>query len=204
VSNPDHKKITDYFRENIFEAFSAYNAWKMLAYSKSNAIFPNKIAERYVEVQKYHSHFFYAAERSFLVTFVLYTLHSFDKRKDSLSLYKINPQDTGVFISDNSKVVTDLRKIRHEIFAHRNKKSLLGVEQYKIPSIHELDMFFGNLITFYNKLTLTVDNSSTIFSNAQNIKADIEDLFMSLYRGEMAKQSDIDINWSEQNASIIL
>lgn len=60
----DKKIITDHFRRNIFEAFSHYNAWKMIAYSKSSGVVSQKMAERYVLVQSYHNAFFFNFRKS--------------------------------------------------------------------------------------------------------------------------------------------
>lgn len=187
------KIITDYFRSNLFEAISAYNAWKMIAYSKSKNVVSEAMALRYVEIQNYHPEFFTLCERAFLVDFVLVSLHSFDRRTDSLSLYKVEQTETEVFVKNNTKVITDLRNVRNKIFAHKDITS--NNSDYKVPSIIELDEFFKNLIEFYNKLTKVVDDSSTMFGNAEEIKHSIEYLFMNLYRGEAIRKREIDIEW---------
>lgn len=191
--NDEHKKIANYFRSNIFEAFSAYNAWKMIAFSKSNGIVSNEMAERYVEIQKYHANFFVIAERSFLINFVILILHSFDKRDDSYSLYKIDRAATDKFINDNQKVLDELKNLRNKLFAHRDND--VDLNKYKIPSINDLDKLFQNLIVFYNKLTRTIDDSTTRFTSAEEIKRDIELLLQNIYRGETVRKLEIDIEW---------
>ena len=99
----NNKEITDYFRSNIFEASSAYNGWKMLFLSRSKGVVSNEMAERYVEIQKYHPQFFSLTERAFLIDFVLLILHSFDKRDDSFSLYKVNKKETDDFVKNNKR-----------------------------------------------------------------------------------------------------
>lgn len=74
----DLTKVIKYFRSNIFEAYTAYTAWKTIAYSKSRAIVSSEMAERYVEIQNYHKEFFVTSERAFLVQFVLMVLHPLD------------------------------------------------------------------------------------------------------------------------------
>lgn len=187
------KEITDYFRSNIFEAFSAYSGWKMLFLSKSKLVVSEEMAERYVEIQKYHPQFFGLTERAFLVDFVLLILHSFDKRGDSFSLYKVNEKETDDFVKNNKAVISKLKALRNKIFAH--KDIYTSASDYQIPSAIDLDNFFDNLIIFYNKLTSTVDDSSTTFTNAKEVKQQIEFLFMNLYRGETMRKKEIDIKW---------
>jgi len=192
----NNKEITDYFRSNIFEAFSAYNGWKMLFLSRSKGVVSNEMAERYVEIQKYHPQFFSLTERAFLIDFVLLILHSFDKRDDSFSLYKVNKKETDDFVKNNKIIISKLKALRNKIFAH--KDIYTDASNYQIPSAIDLDNFFDNLIIFYNKLTSCVDDSSTIFSNAKEIKQQIELLFMNLYRGEAMRKKEIDIEWKWQ------
>ena len=193
-ATPAPKEITDYFRHNIFEAISAYNGWKMLTYSKSKAIVSEKLAERYLKIQNFHTNFFISAARSFLVNFVIMILHSFDGRDDSFSLYKADQQKTTKFVEQNKDVLEKLKKVRCKIFAHRDIKTTN--QTYELPSIMDLDNFFKNIIVFYNEITSSVDNSSTMFGNAEGIKRDIELLFMNLERGEASRKLEIDIEWA--------
>jgi hypothetical protein len=193
MPKPTNKEIIDYFRSNIFEAISAYNGWKMIAYSKSKGVVSSEMAERYVEIQKYHSDFFITTERAFLINFVILSLHSFDQRNDSYSLYQVDKKETKIFAQSNDKVIASLRILRNKLFAHRDINAIAS--QYKIPSIIDLDQFFKNLVEFYNKLSHQVDKSSTIFSNAEEIKRHIELLFMNLYRGEAVRKKEIDVKW---------
>lgn len=206
MAKPTNKEIIDYFRSNIFEAISAYNGWKMIAYSKSKGVVSNEMAERYVEIQKYHSEFFVTTERAFLINFVILSLHSFDPRNDSYSLYQLDKKEAESFVRNNSKVITALRTLRNKLFAHRDIDAITS--QYKIPPIIDLDQFFKNLVEFYNKLSNQVDKSSTIFSNAEEIKKHIELLFMNLYRGEAARKREIDVKWlweeNDKKASDVL
>lgn len=192
-NNPIHKKITDYFRSNIFEAFSAYNGWKIIFLSRSPSAVSSEMAERYLEIQRYHPQFFYLTERAFLVNFVLLILHPFDRREDSFSLYKVNEKQTEDFVKNNNVVIQKLKALRHKVFAHKDIHT--DASDYEIPSVIDLDDFFDKLIIFYNKLTSSVDDSSTIFSNAKEIKQQIELLFMNLYRGEAMRKKEIDIEW---------
>ena len=191
--NLTHKKITDYFRSNIFEAFSAYNGWKMIFLSRSKSVVSDEMAKRYLEIQRYHPQFFYLTERAFLVNFVLLILHPFDKREDSFSLYKVNEKETENFVENNNVVIKKLKNLRHKVFAHKDIHT--DSSDYEIPSVIDLDDFFNKLIIFYNKLTFSVDDSSTIFFNAEEIRRQIELLFMNLYRGEAMREKEIDIEW---------
>jgi hypothetical protein len=190
---PTKKEIIDYFRSNIYEAISAYSGWKMVAYSKSKGVVSNEMAERYVEIQNYHSEFFIVAERSFLINFVILSLHSFDPRNDTYSLYRVDRKKTEFFVRNNDNVINDLRILRNKLFAHKDINATTS--QYKIPPVIDLDQFFKNLVEFYNKLSEQVDRSSTIFSNADEIKRHIELLFMNIYRGEAVRKKEIDIEW---------
>lgn len=190
--NPTGKEITDYFRSNIYESFSAYNAWKMLFLCKSKKEFSEKMAERYVEILKYHKDFFAIAERSFLAHFVVVCLHSFDKDNNSYSLYKVDRKNTEIFVENNKETIKDLRILRNKVFAHKDIKEI----RPKIPSVKSLDKFFKNLIDFYNQLTSELHSSKTMFDNAESVKRGIELLFMNLYRGEAVRKKEIDIKWS--------
>ncbi len=187
------KEIIDYFRTNIFEAFSAYNAWKMISYSRSKSVVSAEMADKYTLIQNYYPSFFGTAERSFLVNFVLSVLHSFDKRDDSFSLFKVDKTKTEKFIIENQGVFDELKKLRNKLFAHRDEDA--SHNQYKIPSVVSLDIFFDKLIILYNELTSVTDSSSTVFSNAEDIKRQMELLFMNLYRGENVRLKEIDIEW---------
>ncbi len=185
------KDIVDYFRSNLFESISAYNAWKMVVYSKSKEIFSEEMARRYLEIQKYHSSFFPLIERTFLSHFVLMSLHSFDKTNNSFSLYMVDELKTENFVKKNFNVISDLRNIRNKIFAHRD----IERKKYKLPPLSDLNNFFENLKNFYNNLTRSVDSSLTRFENAEEIKYDIELLFMNLYRGESIRKKEICIKY---------
>ncbi len=193
AENENRKEILDYFRSNIFEALSAYNGWKMICHSRSKGILSQAMVDRYVEIQNYHPKFFVSAERAFLVAFVMLSLHSFDKRDDSFSLYKVNKEGLEKFMKDNDKVIKSLKSVRNELFAHRDNEA--STKKYNIPSIIDLDLFFQNLIEFYNKLTSVIDDSSTNFANTEEIKRDIELLFMNLYRGDAIRKREVDIKW---------
>ena len=197
--NISPKEITDYFRSNIFEAFSAYNAWKMIYFSRSKNIVSSNMAERYVEIQKYHVNFFVATERAFLVNFIMMSLHPFDKRDDSFSLYKISKEKMEGFVKENNVVLDKLKIVRNKLFAHRDNEA--SNNSYDIPSIDNLDCFFKKLIDFYNQLTSEIDSSTTEFTNATEVKQDIEILFQNLYRGESMRKLEIDIKyqWEEDN-----
>lgn len=81
--------------------------------------------------------------------------------------------------------------LRNKLFAHKDAN--LG--QFLVPPINELDQFFKNLISLYNELTATFDDFSTIFINAEEVKHDLEYLFMNLYRGENVQKQEINIDW---------
>ncbi|MGI6348278.1 MAG: hypothetical protein ACOXZ1_03760 [Patescibacteria group bacterium] len=126
-------------------------------------------------------------------------LHPFDKRDDSFSLYKVDKEGTANFVEENKEVINKLKDLRHKIFAHKDIHT--NSSDYQIPSVIDLDDFFDKLIIFYNKLTSSVNDSSTIFSNAKEIKHQIELLFINLYRGEAMRKKEIDIKylWEENN-----
>lgn len=193
------KEITDYFRANIFESIVAYSAWKMIFGSRSTGMMPPDMAEHYIKIQNYHSGFFPSVENAFLFQFVIKVLHSFDSRTDSFSLYVVDKVLTEKFVLENEKIINALKSVRNKIFAHRD----ISINQetsknYTIPSMNDLDQFFNNLIEFYNSLTLIVDDSSTVFNNAYEIKKEIEFLFMNIQRGERARIEEINIKWKWQ------
>jgi hypothetical protein len=201
----DKKEITDYFRSNIFEAYSHYNVWKMIAYSKSKGVVSEEMANKYVEIQKYHNSYFSIAERASLLSFVILVLHPFDGDNRANSLYKVDDKGTKKFIKDNKETIGELFLVRNKVLAHRDiEVNSVNKDKYKIPSVDRLDIFFENLITFYNQICREVDNSSTIFDDALDLKNDVEGLFMSLYRGEKMRVTEIDVDyfWNENNKKI--
>ncbi len=192
----NNKTITDHFRGNIFEAYCHFNAWKTIACSKSPNIVSQKMADKYVEVQRYHRGFFSISEKAFLIAFVMLILHPFDKDERSLSLYKVNKEKTESFISDNKIILDELFLVRNKVFAHSD----IGdedstIKNYSVPSVERLNLFFKNLIAFYNELCRETDKSFTYFDNAKDLKHDVEALFMNLYRGEHARLTEIDLEW---------
>jgi hypothetical protein len=192
----DKKNITDHFRNNIFEAYSHYNVWKMIAYSKASGVVGEKMAQRYVEVQKYHNSFFALTQRSSLIAFVMLVLHPFDKDPRALSLYEVSKEKTEQFISENKSVLDELYRARDKVFAHSDKSGEDGgIQNYLLPSIDRLDAFFKNLIVFYNQMCNSTDGSFTIFDNAEDMKNDVEALFMNIYRGEQVRIGEIKLEW---------
>jgi len=198
-SNHPQKEITDYFRSNIFESLVAYTGWKIIKSSKSNGIVSQEMAERYVGIQKDYPNFFSLTEQAFLMQFVMLSLHSFDSDTRSHSLYKVDKQKTMAFIQQNKKVLDMLFDLRNKLFAH--KDAISGTGGFTIPSINDMDQFFKNLMLFYNELTAVIDDSSTIFSNAEEVKHDMEYLFMNLYRGEHSRKFEDDTKWSWEKSN---
>lgn len=190
------KDITDYFRSNLFESLATYTGWKIIKSSKSNGIVSQEMAERYIGIQKDYPNLFSFTEQAFLMQFVMLSLHSFDSDTRSHSLYKVDERKTKTFIQQNKKVLDMLFDLRNKLFAH--KDATLGTS---IPSINDLDQFFKNLMAFYNELTAVIDDSSTMFSNAEEIKHDMEYLFMNLYRGEHSRKFENDMEWSWEKSS---
>jgi hypothetical protein len=190
------KDATDYFRTNILESLGAFTAWKMIYGSRSNGIVSTELAEQYINVQDLHPSFFVAAQYAFLFQFVIKVLHSFDRRDDSLSLYKVDKAATEEFVDKNIQVISALRNVRNKVFAHRDAVLDQDVlNSYTIPSMIGLNDFFKNLIEFYNLLTIKVDGSTTAFDLALDIKDDIDYLFMHLHAGEIIRKEERIINW---------
>jgi len=188
-------EILTYFRSNIFEAKSAYNAWKMIFGSRADGIVSKEMADKYVKIQKYHPSFFGIAERSFLISWIILVLHSFDRHDCSYSLKKVDSDLFDEFLSDqsNQNVIKQLKTLRDKLFAHRDTDAKL--DDIKIPSMIDVDDFFRRLEDFYNKLCKIKEDSTTLFRNTEDIKHDIENLFMNLERGENVRLKEIDIEW---------
>jgi hypothetical protein len=198
----DKKTITDHFRRNIFEAYSHYNVWKMIAYSKSSGVVNIKMAERYVKVQGYHNAFFAISERASLIAFIMLILHPFDKDERSLSLYKVDKRKTEDFISENTSILDELFLVRNKVFAHSDMDAESStIKNYVVPSVERLDTFFKKLTEFYNELCRDTDQSFTIFDNAEDLKHDVERLFMNLYRGENVRLNEIEVEWDWQKSN---
>lgn len=198
------KEVTDYFRSNIFESLASYTGWKTLLGSKSIGIVSREMAERYVDIQRDYPDFFIVTERAFLVNFVVLSLHSFDSDTRSHSLYKVDEQKTKNFRRQNKKILDALFDLRNKIFAH--KDSALETGKLVIPSINDLDQFFKNLIGLYNELTSMVEDSSTIFASAEEIKHDTEYLFANLCRGEHSRENkgndNTEFSWEESKERV--
>lgn len=97
------------------------------------------------------------------------------------------------FFNENKKVIDALKKARDNIFAHRNIQ--IDPKEIVIPSVDDLDNFFSNLEKLYNELSSKIDNSSAWFDNVENLKREIELVYMNLDRGEMMRRKEIDIEW---------
>lgn len=189
----------EYFRSNIYNARSSYEAWKMLFYARSGNVVGDEMSKKYTEIQNYHSDFFQIIERSLLTTFVILIAHVFEKRDDSLSLKRIDEKKYNDFYKNNKEVADDIMKIRHKIFAHKGK----GADGLLVPSIEKLDIFFDNVQNFYNELS-SEDNDSTTWFDYKHLKHTIESLYKNLCRGESMRLSEIDVEYSwDYNENII-
>lgn len=187
------KEQIKYFQGNIFEAKLAYNAWKMVAFSRWSAYVGKDLAEKYTKIQNYHKYFFVLIERSLLFHWVMMVMHCFDNRKDVFSLKKIAKNNYNEFINDigNAKILKNLKNVRNTLFAHRSKT----IKGRDIGNVKELDIFWKNLEDFYNKICHDFDKSKTLFDNTDNLKYDVENLFCNLERGENIRKNEIDIEW---------
>lgn len=192
------KSIIKYFLGNIFEAKSHYTAWKMICHARSIGVVPKEMAERYVAIQKQAGSFFTLTERALLLSFVVLVCHVFDKRKDSMSLEKVDRHLFNKFFEENSKVISSLKKTRDSLFAHKSMR--IDTQEIIIPSIDDLDEFFSNLEKLYNTLSSKIDNSSARFENTEELKREIEILYMNLERGESVRKKEIEIEWMWKQA----
>lgn len=187
------KLIIKYFLGNIFEAKSHYTEWKMILHARSIGVVTKEMAERYTAIQKQAGSFFTLTERACLISFVVLICHIFDKRSDSMSLEKVDKKTYQDFYNKNKTVIDHLKKARDNIFAHRNIQ--IDPKEIIIPSVDDLDNFFSNLEKLYNSLSSKIDNSSAWFDNVENLKREIELVYMNLDRGEMMRRKEIDIEW---------
>lgn len=196
------KKILKYFLENIFEAKSYYTGWKMIYHARSNGVVSKEMAEKYTNIQQQAGSFFILIERACLVSFITLICHAFDKRSDSMSLEKTDRILYNNFFNENKKVIGDLKKARDNIFAHRNIQ--IDPKEIIIPSIDDLNHFFKNLEKVYNQISSKIDGSSAWFDNIENLKREIELVYMNLDRGEMMRKKEIHINhsWKENGEKI--
>ena len=186
-------EIIKYFRGNIYESYGAYNAWKMICHSKSLGIVGEEMANKYVEIQKVYPEFFGLTERAHLVTFIVLVLHPFDRRKDSCSLFKLDRKSTKAFIETHTVILESLKNVRDKLFAHKS----IGVktESLTIPSVDDLDDFYEKLVEFYNFLSKSIEDSTTLFGNAEGVKNEIENLFKNIERGECVRKKEVDLKW---------
>ncbi len=183
------KEQVDYFLGSIFEAKSAYNVWKMIVYSRWEAYVGKELAEKYVKIQKCHSSLFPLIERSLLFHWVLLILQCFDPRKDAYSLDKINKGYYTSFIKneDNKKVLKRIKYFRDSFFAHRAKI----IKGREIGNVESLDLFFKNIEDLYNRIRHDFDQSGVCFQNADDMKYEVENLFMNIEKGEAVRKKNI-------------
>jgi hypothetical protein len=194
------RKAADYFRENIFEAKSAYTTWKKLAYSRAKKVVGRQLAEKYTEIQNYHGSYFTITQKSLLITWVVLICHCFEKRSDSFSIEKIAKKKYISFFNDNKGLIEQLLSARSKLFAHRNKN--ITPTSIKIPSIDKMDQFWIKIEGLYNSITLDFGMSETRFDGAESIKTDIENLYANLYRGEAARLAEIDVKYTKSLETI--
>ncbi len=187
------KEQVDYFLGSIFEAKSAYNAWKMIVYSRWESYVGKDLAEKYVKIQKYHRSLFTLLERSLFFHWVLLIFHCFDRNDNSFSLRKISPKEIDEFLNEtsNKKTFEKLKNVRDKLLAHRDGK----IESSDIGNVESLDLFFGNVESLYNEIRKNFDRSGVLFENTNEVKFDIENLFMNIERGENVRKNEIDIDW---------
>lgn len=183
------KEQVDYFLRSIFEAKSAFNVWKMIVYSRWEAYVGKELADKYVKIQKCHSSLFPLIENSLLFHWVLLILHCFDPRKDTYSIDKINKGYYAAFIKneENNKVLKRLKDVRDSLFAHRAKI----IKGREIGSVESLDLFFKNIEDLYNRIRHDFDQSSVLFKNADDMKYEVENLFMNIEKGEAVRKKNI-------------
>ncbi|MEK7116993.1 MAG: hypothetical protein AAB837_02415 [Patescibacteria group bacterium] len=173
------KEQAKYFLGSIFEAKSAYNIWKMIVYSKYIHYVGEEMANKYVEIQKTHANFFKLVERSLLFHWVLVILHCFDDhRKDTYSLNKMDKKHYNEFLKnkDNRTTLKRLKDVRNSLLAHRAKI----IKNSNLGSVEELDLFFKNVENLYNNIRHDLDSTGVLFNNADDIKFDVESLFMNI------------------------
>lgn len=188
------KKQIQYFRGNIIEAKMAYQSWKMIYHARAIPIVGQELADRYVKIQKYYPNFFITAERVYLMAYVMLLCHAFDdKRNDSYSLDKLGKAEYDEFMAsvDNKSVVSQLKFARHKLFAHRDNK--INPEDIKLPSLEILDNFFNAVEALYNKITARIEDSNTMFNNANDIKYEIERLYLDIERARAVPLIEVEI-----------
>ncbi|HNY36254.1 MAG TPA: hypothetical protein PLD14_01390 [Candidatus Pacearchaeota archaeon] len=180
----DKEDIIDYFLGNIFEAESAYYAWRT-----SKFIEKKESIERINKIRSLHAEFFSISTKALLIMWVILICHIDDKRDDSISLDKADKEGYKIFFEENKKIIEEIKKVRHKVFAHKEIND--GIEKIMIPPIDELDCFFENLEKFYNELSYKIKKSSVIFDNAHDFDRYLEDLYANLERGEKLRIDEI-------------
>lgn len=186
------KDQVKYFLGSILEAKIAYNAWKMIVYSRLTSYVGEEMANKYVEIQEYHGTFFTLVERSLFFHWVLVVLHCFDPRQDTFSLDKVNKKLADEFKrnQENKEVLTRLKNIRDSLLAHRAKR----IKGREIGSVESLEKFFKNIEDLYDKIRSGFDKTSVSFHSSNDIKHEVENLFMNIYKGEQVRRNEIDID----------
>lgn len=188
-----------YFRQNIYNARSSYEAWKMIYYARSKNVVGDEMSKLYTDIQNYHASFFTVAGNAFLTNFIILICHVFEKRSDSMSLIRIDKEKYSQFYKNNQEVIDEIKNTRNKIFAHKGK----NINDLKIPSPERMKLFFNNIQDFYNELSSKKDNSTTWF-DYDNLKHEIESLYKNLHRGENARLETINVEYFWNNNENII
>jgi len=175
----EKENVIKYFLNNIFEAESAYYAWKASAFVEDE-----KEKERVDKIRNIHPDFFTISTRALLIMWIVLICHIDDKRKDNISLDMINKNSYKIFFENNKDVIERIKRIRNKLFAH---KSINEDKDIKIPPLEELDNFFKNLEVYYNKLNKEIRNSTADFGNAYEYDKKLNHLYSNIERGEKVR-----------------
>jgi len=189
MNNEEAIKTLEYFESNLDEASSAFIAWVCFLLSRSVSL-TGELSSEYVNALSNVPEFLNVCERNAQITYVLLFCHIIEKRKDSFSLYKLNPNLFKTMVEDKHKESLDLiKKARDEIFAHKGKK----ISSRNLPSLINTKALFKDIFDFFSRMNTTYNRPNlvleTIFNNGF-FEEDFEKI-ITLLNPERNKNIDI-------------
>ena len=161
----------EYFESNLDQAASAFIAWVCFLLSPSEKI-TGSLHIEYTEALNAVPEFSQVCSRNAQVAWVILFHHVIEKRKDSLSLYKIDPALFKSLIEDKHKDSLEMiRNARHEVFAHKSK----GTEARNLPSLQDTRALFKDIFDFFSTMNSRYNRPNLILETIFNNQFFVED-----------------------------
>ena len=172
--------------------------------------------ERNLEIIDRHKFFFQPLEDGISYAVVLSITKLFEKdekKKERLSLFNLISEAKKFHITcgdpekdlseENKETLKKLRIARNNFFAHGNKQ----FDKVVIPSRNQIFDFLKDITVFLNSIGMQFKYDGLLENShqyawkdgfAENIKKDFQLVLDNLYRGERARITEIEIEYSEK------